>query len=108
MHIDDTLRRPHPVVLFRLRNVPVLTVDNLVLPLDAREIDPPFIPGIGRRRLMCKLTKRLPGKCDFNGPSRITIAAIVESALNMYRGAQPRNLPVISRLAPLLVRLVEK
>src|SRR5437867_945250 len=51
VHVDHALRRPHPIVFFRSRDFTVFAVDDLVLPLDAREIDAPLVAAPGRCRL---------------------------------------------------------
>src|SRR5689334_15763346 len=108
VHVNDSLRRPNPVVFSYIRELSISAFDNFVPPLDARKVYLPLIAGIRRRRLVRKLTECFPWKRYFDTPAVITIPRIVESPPDVYGSAQARNLPFIARFASPLVRLVEE
>src|SRR4051794_11488497 len=104
VHVNYSLRRPHPVVFSSVRELLVSAFDDCVPPLDSRKVSPPLIAGI-RRRGLRELTEYFPGKCYFDSPAVITIARIVESPPDVHGGAQAWNLPFIPRFASAAVRL---
>src|SRR5262249_10516360 len=95
VHVNDALRRPDPVILFLVWNFPVFTVDNLVKPFHAREVDSPLSAVAGGHFLIRQLTEHLPWKGDFQTPAAILIARIVDRAVDMHSRLESGDFPAI-------------
>ena len=96
MHIDNTLRRPDPVVFSGLAG----------LPFDAAEVETPLgtrdWPFYGKARLECS-----PGYCDLDSPTAVFVGRVVECALKCDGGLEAGNVPAIVCFAALSVGFVE-
>ena len=98
MHVDHALRRPHPVVLFRLAG----------LPLDAAEVDAPFRPGLRLPYLWLSQPERRPGISNLESPTLVLIAGVVQGALHSDRRLQAFNVPTVVCFSASAVRLVQE
>ena len=86
VHVDCHLRGPHPVVLgMRLAGDLVIGIPHHVeQPVDAGEVHPPDIPGLGRaRRGPRERCERGPGDRDLDGPAAIHIRGIVQGPVHV-------------------------
>jgi hypothetical protein len=97
VHVDDTLRRPDPVVFPGLARCP----------LDAAEVDTPV--GAWRWSGGGKAgSERLPGDGELDCPAVVGVGGLVESALDADGGLKARDGPGVVGVAALAVGLVEE
>ena len=111
VHVDRALRAPHPVVfgqrLLRLgvRPLHVVAVDDVGVPLDAREIDAPLL-AVARRALVSRgFFEDLPRQREFDAPAVVFVARLVQRAANVDADLQARDVPAVDRGAAVAIGL---
>src|ERR1035438_188838 len=63
--------------------------------LEARTIDAPHVAIGGRQRSAIRdQFQPFPGKCQLHGPAAVRVRAAVDDTVHMYRGFQPREIPI--------------
>ena len=77
------------------------------LPLDARKIDAPLLAFVRRAGVPRVFAEHFPRKGDFDRPALVGVGGIVERAVDLDGGFEAGNFPVVVRLAPVHVWLVE-
>ena len=104
VHIDNARRRPDPIVFRQLGNFEVLAVDDVVLPFDPREVDPPLVAVIGRAGPVRVLGQGLPGNGNFHAPALVLVGRIVQGSLDVDRSLHAGELKAVVCLAAVLIR----
>src|SRR5690348_5599985 len=105
MHVDRTLRRPHPVVLTDALNLLVAAARWLERPLHARKIDAPLVAVARRRGYARMLFEHRPRKRQFHRPRPIDVPGVVQRAVDADGRLQSGDLPTVDGLPAVAVRL---
>ena len=95
MHIDNTLRRPDPVVLFEPRTLDKFPVEDVNMPLDPGEIDLPLVARFWRDILPRNLLNRMPRDVNLDAPAFRLLLGIVQVAVNMNCRSQTLDVPAV-------------
>ena len=65
-------------------------------------------PSLGGAWPVCVLGERLPRNCEFDRPGFVSIARVVECAVDMNGGLEPGDFPLVDRRTAVAIRLFEK
>ncbi len=103
VHVDHALRRPDPVIAGRsfTAQIPALVV--IELPLDAREVHPPGIPGFWRAVRAGIFGHTRPRDGDLHRPAAVYIVGAIQRAIHLHGVADADEVPRMVRFAAFVV-----
>ena len=107
VHVHHALRRPDPVVLRHPRHFLIGAVGVRDLPFHAREVNAPLFAFIRRPGMTRIFSEHFPREGDFNRPTLVRVAGMIERAVDVDGGFHAGDFPGIVRLALIHVGLVE-
>src|SRR5690349_5060877 len=86
VHVDQTLRRPDPVVFLLSGRFAVTAVLDREAPLDAGEVDAPRVAGLRPRDGRSRLESG-PGEGNLDCPGAVAVGRVVERSVEADGGA---------------------